>query len=96
MFEYSLNMVFCCVLCLDFPCENIISHLACTVDSWGAPVVKGVVNGLARRPKRSVTHSSKWHRLKGTDNTHHVLLLADVQRAGNLTQKNLYIRRKVG
>lgn len=96
MFEYSLNMVFCCVLCLDFPCENIISHLACTVDSWGAPVVKGVVNGLARRPKRSVTHSSKWHRLKGTDNTHPVLLLADVQRAGNLTQKNLYIRRKVG
>jgi len=96
MFEYSLSIVFCCVLCLDFSCETIISHLACAVDLWGATVVKGVVNGLARRPKRLVTFSSKWHCLKGTDNTHPVLPLADIQRAGNLTWKNLYIRGKVG
>lgn len=96
MYEYSLNMFFCCILCLDFPCENIISHLGCTVDSWGAAVVKGVVNGLARHPERLVTHSSKWHRLKGTDNTHSALLLVDVQKTSNLTWKNLYIRGKVG
>ncbi|KAK2904934.1 hypothetical protein Q8A67_006733 [Cirrhinus molitorella] len=78
----------------DFPCENIINHLGCTVDSQGAAAVKGVVNGLARHPKRLVTHSSKWHCLKGTDNTHPALSLVDVQKTGNLTQKNLYIRGK--
>lgn len=96
MYEYSLNMVFCCVLYLYFPCENIIDHLGCTVDSRGAAVVKGVVNGLARHPKRLVTHSPKWHSLKGADNTYPALLLVDVQKTGNLTRKNLYIRGKVG
>lgn len=57
MFEYSF-VFFCWALCLDFPCKNIIGHLACTVDSQ-AVVAKGVVNGLAHSPERLVTRSSK-------------------------------------